>query len=82
MLTRKWAKEALERMIRFVSFCVGGMIIAPLGGAAVTGNNLPPIQSYDWEYILGAAGTGAILSLVVSVAATKKGDPESTSLLK
>lgn len=71
MFTRKFMSQAIERSVR----AGAASLLSVLGAGQVN------LLSVPWEAALGVAGGGALVSLLVSVAAGHVGDHESTSFL-
>ncbi len=71
MFTRIWLLDALERVLRtFAQTFLAVYVPTGLTAAA------------DWKTALISAGTAAVLSLLMSVAATGVGDSSSASLVR
>jgi len=79
MWTKAFWKRAVERMLRAAAAVFVGMSAGPQIGAVLAGK--ADLQTINWEYVGGAAGVGMLVSLCLSLLATRKGDPEDPSLV-
>lgn len=71
-MTKQWFVDAAERAVATAS----QVLITYLGADVLN------VLSVDWKTAGGVAAGGFVLSLLKSLAARSKGDPESASLVK
>lgn len=70
MTSKQFWKDAAERAVRTFAQALLGVFVA-----GVT------VMSVEWEGALATAGTAALVSVLMSVAASGAKDPESASLV-
>lgn len=66
-----WAEDAVERAVRTYAQGILGFLVADSTFASV-----------DWATAASVSGVAALSSLLMSVLATGKGDPDDASLVK
>lgn len=71
MWTKKFWKDTAERVLATAAQAAAGAI----GATAV-------IQGVDWRVVGGTAATAALLSLLKALYASRRGDPNSASLIE
>jgi hypothetical protein len=71
MFTKKFWMDTVERVVSTTAQAAAGAI----GTTAV-------IQGVDWRVVGGTAATAALLSLLKALYASRRGDPNSASLVE
>jgi len=76
MFTAKFWKDALERAVKTFA----QVILAIVSVGVLT----TPMEllNVNWVPVLAAGGIGFLYSIVMSLASTSKGDPDSASLVE